>query len=189
MQLSLGPRTAHMFFVIARTANVQETDEVSEPGDYQCFSAARHPLLNGNEALRFVRNFLSAIRANSMSMRYEPHLNTAMIHPTNPLLESILRSCFTPASLEPPQIVRTLAHPPTNPGLSNHHQPAFLDPTYHHTHALAEWSLVQLHSVLSTWPFLQAVEIPEPPFFIPYLPKIIKEHLLRSDGSSSIPNL
>jgi hypothetical protein len=86
--------------------------------------------------------------------------------------------------------VRTLAHAPTNPGLSNHHQPAFLDPTpYHHTHALAEWSLVQLHSVLSTWPFLQAVEIPEPPFFIPDLPKIIKEHLLRSDGSSSIPNL
>ena len=48
-----------------------------------------------------------------------------------------------------------MAHPPRDLGWEYHHAPVLTNhETYAHTHALAEYRLVKIHAVLSTWPFL-----------------------------------
>ena len=57
--------------------------------------------------------------------------------------------------------IRTLAHPPRDLGWEYHHTPVLINhETYAHTHALAEYQLIKIPAVLSTWPFLTPERIP-----------------------------
>ena len=56
--------------------------------------------------------------------------------------------------------VRTLAHPARDLGWEYYHTPVLANyETYAHTHALAEYRLVKIHAILSTWPFLTSERI------------------------------
>lgn len=99
-----GRGRPHLFCVIARFSHVEECYDVSNPYDYLCVSASRHPLLSGNGALRFLFEALSAIQGNVESIRCELQQASQMIKerfglPRFILLDSILAACCASISV------------------------------------------------------------------------------------------